>query len=103
MRKHTLSQFVQTAPSFFYMVAGLDFAKNLLPLLQFVVSGDSANMDVDMGRSLTLRYVIIVLSALVYAATWIAYGVFAAILLAIHQEVRAKRAQSNVENGEATE
>jgi len=103
MRKHTLSQFVQTAPSFFYMVAGLDFAKNLLPLLQLVVSGESAN--IEMGSGMTLRYAIIVLSALVYAATWIAYGVFAAILLAIHQEVRAKRAQSNLENenGEATE
>ncbi len=43
------------------------------------------------------------MSALVYAATWIAYGVFAAILLAIHQEVRAKLAQSNVENGEVAE
>lgn len=101
MRKHTLSQFVQTAPSFFYMVAGLDFAKNLMPLLQFMVSGESAN--IDMGSSMTLRFVIIVLSALVYAATWIAYGVFAAILLAIHQEVRAKRVQPSVENGEASE
>jgi hypothetical protein len=101
MRKHTLSQFVQTAPSFFYMVAGLDFAKNLMPLLQFAVSGESRT--IDMGSGLTLQFVMILLSALVYAANWIAYGVFAAILLAIHQEVRAKRAQPNVENGEAAE
>jgi hypothetical protein len=84
-----LSAFVRSAPKLFYVVAALDFLKNMLAFAQFYTEGRFAGIDFGMGIGIQLFSVL--LSAIVYSATWIAYGVIATILIALYDEVVALR------------
>jgi hypothetical protein len=84
-----LHPFVRATPRIFYAVAVLDFAKNILPLYTYLVSGryQAFNYGADVGPQLFGVF----LSAFVYAAGWVAYGVFATIALSIHDQIQGLR------------
>ena len=80
-----LSSFARNAPKLFYVIAGLDLLGNLLPLEQYFVHGSFQNMDYETGIRLQLFAGL--LKAVVFAAQWVAYGVFATLLIAIHDRL----------------
>jgi hypothetical protein len=85
-----LSNFVRNAPKLFYVLAAVDLLKNLLPFVQLYADGRFRGME--YGSSMGLQLLAIGLSAIVYAASWIAYGVVATLLIALYDEVAAMRA-----------
>jgi hypothetical protein len=87
-----LSAFIRSAPKLFYVVAALDFLKNMLAFAQFYVEGRFGGIDLSMGVGIQLFSVL--LNAIVYSAGWIAYGVVATILIALYDEVVMLRADS---------
>jgi hypothetical protein len=80
-----LSSFVRNAPKLFYVVAALDLLGNLLPLEQYFVHGTFQNIDYD--TSIRLQLFAGLLKACIYAVQWVAYGVFATILIRIHDRL----------------
>ena len=85
-----LSGFVRTAPKLFYVIAVIDLLGNLLPLARLFGHENNVAIDYDFGMRLTLFMGL--LKACVFAAQWIAYGVFATLLIALYDEVVALRA-----------
>jgi hypothetical protein len=85
----TLPPFVRMAPPVFYAVGVLDFAKNIVPLLTYLTSG--RYRSIDYTSDLRPQLFAIFLSAVIYASGWVAYGVFATILLSIHDHVQGLR------------
>jgi hypothetical protein len=83
-----LSPFIRRAPKLFYVVAVVDLLKNLLPFEQYFVHGRFAGIDYDLDLRLQLFSGL--LGAVVYAASWVAYGIFASLLIAIHDRVAAR-------------
>ena len=85
-----LPAFVRGAPRIFYALGVLDFVKNLIPVYvtyEQSLTGNAYPSLVVMDSSpLLLQQV---LAAVVYAAGWFAYGIFAIILLSIHDRIRA--------------
>jgi hypothetical protein len=73
----------------FYFVAGLDLIKNiLLPLISYNQSGVFEHVVVtsDMRAEIFGKFI----SAVIYAFQWVAYGVFAEILIAIFDKGRGE-------------
>jgi hypothetical protein len=93
-----LSSFIRTAPKLFYVLAVVDLLKNLLGLAQVFIDGTFQHMDYGAPR---LQLFASLLAAIVYAAQWVAYGIFATLLIAIHDAV-AQRG-TDVPEGEAPE
>lgn len=83
-----LPRLVRAAPRIFYGLGVLDLCKNLMPLYMLFTQEYFTGID----RSIDLRpqLLTIVLSAVVYAAGWAAYGIFATILLSIHDALGAQ-------------
>jgi|APCry1669188879_1035177.scaffolds.fasta_scaffold392104_2 hypothetical protein len=73
----SLPTWIKFMPSVFYGVAILDLAKNLVPLF----------VNVAVGRLQSLDTFSIVLSAVIYASGWLAYGVLVKIALSIHDRL----------------
>jgi hypothetical protein len=84
-----LSPFIRSAPKLFYVLAAVDFLKNMLPIAQLHFQHMFEGLEDSM--LLKLQLFGIILSAIVYAATWIAYGVVSSILIALYDEVVALR------------
>lgn len=84
-----ISPFVRATPRIFYAIAVLDFAKNILPLYTYLVSGRLHTFEYGSDVSPPLFGVF--LSAIIYAAGWVAYGVFATIALSIHDQIQGLR------------
>ena len=84
-----ISPFVRATPRIFYAIAVLDFAKNILPLYTYFLTGHYRTFDygADMGPQLFGVF----LSAFIYAAGWVASGVFATIALSIHDQIQGLR------------
>ncbi|HEX4736739.1 MAG TPA: hypothetical protein VH331_04170 [Allosphingosinicella sp.] len=80
-----LSGFVRTAPKLFYVIAVVDLLGNLLPLEQYFARGTFGAINSEPEMRLTLFAGL--LKAFVYAAQWVAYGIFAALLIGIHDRV----------------
>jgi len=87
-----LSGFIRGAPKMFYVVAVLDLLKNLMPMVHYVTSGTMLHADYETPMKLQMFAVL--LSAIVYAAGWVAYGVVSTILIALYDEVVALRANT---------
>jgi hypothetical protein len=85
-----LSSFIRSTPKLFYFVAVLDFLKYTLPLTELYFDGRFNGVDYEVG--LRLSIITMVLSAIIYAAGWVAYGVVATLLIALYDEVVALRA-----------
>ena len=85
-----ISGFIRNAPKLFYVVAVLDFLKYVLPLAQLYFDGRFAGMDYEMGIKLQLFTTI--LTGIIFAIGWVAYGVITTLLVAIYDEVVALRA-----------
>ena len=85
-----LSGFIRSTPKLFYVVAVLDFLKYALPLTELYFDGRFNGVDYEIGLRLSL--INMVLSAIIYAAGWVAYGVVATLLIALYDEVVALRA-----------
>jgi|GEM_PF-6327266 len=87
-----LPEFVRNAPILLYLVGFADFAKNILPLIQYEMVGFADGVPIGgASRFLVLK---LLLSALIYAANYIAWGVFAYLLIAIHDGLRERSAPS---------
>jgi len=84
-----LPPFVRAAPPVFYAVGVLDFAKNLLPLFNYLTSG--TYRSIDYSTEVRPQLFAVFLSAVIYASGWVAYGVFAKILLSIHDHIQGLR------------
>ena len=84
-----LPPFVRAAPPIFYAIGVLDFAKNIVPLFNYFASGTFRPLDysTDVHPQLFALF----LSAVIYASGWVAYGVFAKILLSIHDHLQGLR------------
>jgi hypothetical protein len=91
MMADPVSSFVRAAPRIFYAFGILDFFKNMVPLYTYLTTG--AFRSIDYNTDLRPQIAVLILSAAIYAMQWIAYGVFAALLLAVLDEVRALRAK----------
>jgi hypothetical protein len=85
-----LSSFARAAPKLFYVLAVVDVLKNAIPFGEFFVNGTFRGMD--YGGNIRLQLFAALLSVLVYAAQWVAYGVSATLLIAIYDEVALLRA-----------
>ena len=85
-----LSPFIRITPKLFYVLAAVDFLKNLLPFAQLYADGRFRGMEYE--SSIGLQLFGIVLAAIVYAAGWIAYGVVSTLLIGLYDEVSAMRA-----------
>ena len=83
-----LPRFVRAAPRIFYGIGVLDFVKNLMPLYLFFTQDYFAG--IDRTSDLRPQLAMIVLSAVIYAVSWAAYGIFATILLSIHDALGAR-------------
>jgi hypothetical protein len=83
-----LPRFVRAAPRIFYGIGVLDFFKNLMPLYMLYTQDYFTGID----RSIDMRpqLLSIALSAVIYAASWAAYGILATILLSIHDALGAR-------------
>ena len=88
----TLTPFIRLAPKLFYVIAAVDVLKNCMSFGEFFVGGTFRGINYDGNVKLQLFAAL--LSAIVYAATWIAYGVFATLLIAIYDEVARLRSQA---------
>jgi hypothetical protein len=84
-----LPPFVRAAPTIFYAIGVIDFAKNLMPLLTYYNSGTYHSIDysVDLRPQLFALF----LTAVIYASGWVAYGVITTILLSIHDHIQGLR------------
>ena len=85
-----ISGFIRNTPKLFYVVAALDFLKYALPLTELYFDGRFNGVDYDVG--LRLSVITMILSAIIYSAGWVAYGVVATLLIALYDEVVALRA-----------
>ena len=85
-----ISPFMRNAPKLFYVFAVLHFLKYALPLTEYYFDGRFNGIDYDAGLRLSLFTTL--LTAIIYAAGWIAYGIFATVLIALYDEVVALRA-----------
>ena len=85
-----LSSFIRSTPKLFYLIAGLDFLKYALPLTELYFDGRFNGVDYEIGIRLSL--INMVLSAIIYALGWVAYDIFATLLIALYDEVVALRA-----------
>ena len=79
--RRRLTPFVRFAPILFYGLAGIDFLKNLIPLMMYWLEGYSR--VIDPNDSVRIQIFAHLLSSVIYAATWIVYGVVTAILIGI--------------------
>ena len=85
-----LTPFIRSAPKLFYVLAAVDFLKNMLPIAE--LHSRHAFDGFEDAMLLKLQLFGILLSAIVYSASWIAYGVVSSILIALFDEVVARRA-----------
>ncbi|HEY1604429.1 MAG TPA: hypothetical protein VGF77_02405 [Allosphingosinicella sp.] len=83
-----LSAFIRSAPKLFYVIAAIDLLGNLIPLEQYFARGTFGGIDYDINIRLQLFAGL--LKALVYAVQWVAYGIFANLLIAIHDRVATR-------------
>jgi hypothetical protein len=81
--------FVRAAPTIFYAIGVLDFAKNIMPLFTYFNSGTYHSIDYSVD--LRPQLFAIFLSAVIYASGWVAYGVITTILLSIHDQIQGLR------------
>jgi hypothetical protein len=84
-----LSSFVRNSPRLFYVMAAVDLLKNLMAIGSYLSMGRYAGLDTDMAIRLQLLSGVV--SAIVSAVSWIAYGVIATILIALFDEMVAQR------------
>ena len=80
-----LPTWIRATPKIFYALAVLDFVKNLAPLYAYLVTGRFSS--VDFTYDMRPQLVGVVLSALIYASGWFAYGFFVSISLAIYDRL----------------
>ncbi len=89
MRLPELPRYVRAAPRIFYGIGVLDFVKNLVPMYilyeRQLTDGIYTSLVPNAGPELFQQF----LAAVVYAAGWFVSGVFALILLSIHDHVRS--------------
>jgi len=83
-----LPRFVRAAPRIFYGLGVLDLCKNLMPIYMLFTSDYFPG--IDRTSDLRPQLLSIVLSAIVYAAGWAAYGIFTTLLLSIHDALGAR-------------
>jgi len=83
-----LPRFVRAAPRIFYGIGVLDFFKNLMPLYMYFTQDFFTG--IDRSSDLRPQLALIVLNAIIYAVSWAAYGIFATILLSIHDALGAR-------------
>jgi len=84
-----LSGCVRAAPKLFYVIAVIDLLGNLIPLEQYFARGTFGGINSEPEMRLSLFAGL--LKAFVYAAQWVAYGVFAALLIGIHDRVALRQ------------
>ncbi len=88
-----LPPFMRVAPLICYAIGVLDFAKNIMPLYTYLISG--TYRSIDYTADIHPQLFAIFLSAVIYASGWVAYGVVVTILLSIHDQIQGLRAPAD--------
>lgn len=83
MSAKPLPSWIRATPVFFYVLTVLDLVKDLAPLYAF--TGQTRSQSIDYTSD--VRPHMIVLSAVIYAAGWFAYGVLVTIALSIYDRL----------------
>jgi hypothetical protein len=87
-----LPRFVRAAPRIFFALGVVDFIKNMIPVYVTYEQSLTGNAYPSLVVADTTPLLVQpVMAAIVYAAGWFAYGIFAIILLSIHGHLRGSQ------------